>query len=685
MLNIQDIAFLSIEIDGEEVPYAFIQSVELTEGNGALFPAFRIVMGDPNSTYMTGEKALTDGNKFSITIGKSMSDKNCKPRKYRLFGKKPINRAELPQMLMVGIVDAPNLVYAKPIEAYKGTSDAVLKQIAEKAGLQYTGPSSFNGGTMNDSQVWRNSGKNRGVFTQDIARRGWMSPKSGMGLTVTSFCEMRYRNLVDVINTPLDKIQYIFSHNAPKGDSDNNKKFYFVKFANDHSSAGITSGWQNYGSVRTQPGLDGEDSKSDRMEVAVPGKYVAVNQEIAAMVGKVRRDVAPVDMGNSHENYEKAYFQNIKVLALFSQKISVLVEQVTDVQLYDPVIYKQANADPTEPVSTTDVYIVVGKTVSIKAGIFYAERIELARLSLNMKGTAELKQCGSGAAENIDQQSMPDVQIDKKAGDATRSSVQSNLKQIRTGIAQIKSLVAGIKNLRSVMSGNMKPVLDALNELQRQIGVRDPAMAQTVAALIAGVTTLQSNAYMLNNRALLSQTLTNNLLKSLANQMPLIRTSTLTSSDSTISSLGSQASMNIPLLRTSHAMQNITSRIPNALLGTNLTQNLYATINAFDSTVLGACGSWVKEWNMTAGAIKGNYDPNFDNIGTSQLPQIIDASMRNPTLSDDQLNSMLTSGLYRTDPYVAVQGYTAKNQSNIENALGDLRLYNERMMGVSNA
>lgn len=685
MLNIQDIAFLSIEIDGEEVPYAFIQSVELTEGNGALFPAFRIVMGDPYSTYMTGEKALTDGNKFSITIGKSMSDKNCKPRKYRLFGKKPINRAENPQMLIVGIVDAPNLVYAKPIEAYKGTSDAVLKQIADKAGLQYSGPGSCNGATMNDNQVWRNSGKNRGVFAQDIARRGWMSPKSGMGMSITSAGEMRYRNLVDVINTPLPKIQFVFSHNAPKSDEDDSKKFYLVKFANDHSSAGVTSGWQNYGSVRTQPCLSGEDKKSDKMEVAVPGKYVAVNQEIADMVGKVRRDVAPVDMGNVHDNYEKAQFQNLKVLALFSQKMSLMVEQVTDVQLYDPVIYKQANADPTEPVSTTDVYIVVGKTICIKAGTFYAERIEIARLSINMKGTTQLKQCGSGAAENIDQQSMPDVKIDQKAGETTRATVQSNLKQIRTGIAQIRSLVAGIKNLRTVMSGNMTPVIAALTELQRQIGVNDPNMAQNVGVLITATQKLQANAYLLKDRALLSQTLTNNMLKELGNQVPAIRTSTITSNDSTIASLGSQASMNIPLLRTSQAMQNITSRIPSALLGTNLTQNLYAVVGEFDNTVLGACGSWVKEWNMTAGAIKGNYDPMYDNIGTSQLPQAIDASIRNPTLSDSQLNLLLSNGLYRTDPYVAAQSYVARTPISIDNALGDLKLYNERMIGVANA
>lgn len=685
MLNIQDIAFLSIEIDGEEVPYAFIQSVELTEGNGALFPAFRIVMGDPYSTYMTGEKALTDGNKFSITIGKSMSDKNCKPRKYRLFGKKPINRAENPQMLIVGIVDAPNLVYAKPIEAYKGTSDAVLKQIADKAGLQYSGPGSCNGATMNDNQVWRNSGKNRGVFAQDIARRGWMSPKSGMGMSITSAGEMRYRNLVDVINTPLPKIQFVFSHNAPKSDEDDSKKFYLVKFANDHSSAGVTSGWQNYGSVRTQPCLSGEDKKSDKMEVAVPGKYVAVNQEIADMVGKVRRDVAPVDMGNVHDNYEKAQFQNLKVLALFSQKMSLLVEQVTDVQLYDPVIYKQANADPTEPVSTTDVYIVVGKTISIKAGTFYAERIEIARLSINMKGTTQLKQCGSGAAENIDQQSLPDVKIDQKAGETTRATVQSNLKQIRTGIAQIRSLVAGIKNLRTVMSGNMTPVIAALTELQRQIGVNDPNMAQNVGVLITATQKLQDNAYLLKDRALLSQTLTNNMLRELGNQVPAIRTSTITSNDSTIASLGSQASMNIPLLRTSQAMQNITSRIPSALLGTNLTQNLYAVVGEFDNTVLGACGSWVKEWNMTAGAIKGNYDPMYDNIGTSQLPQVIDASIRNPTMSDSQLNLLLSNGLYRTDPYVAAQSYVARTPISIDNALGDLKLYNERMIGVANA
>ena len=231
----------------------------------------------------------------------------------------------------------------------------------------------------------------------------------------------------------------------------------------------------------------------------------------------------------------------------------------------------------------------------------------------------------------------------------------------------------------------MTPVIAALTELQRQIGVNDPNMAQNVGVLITATQKLQDNAYLLKDRALLSQTLTNNMLRELGNQVPAIRTSTITSNDSTIASLGSQASMNIPLLRTSQAMQNITSRIPSALLGTNLTQNLYAVVGEFDNTVLGACGSWVKEWNMTAGAIKGNYDPMYDNIGTSQLPQVIDASIRNPTMSDSQLNLLLSNGLYRTDPYVAAQSYVARTPISIDNALGDLKLYNERMIGVANA
>jgi hypothetical protein len=665
MLNIQDKVFVSISIDDQEVPYSNLMTIDLTEGNAALMPALKIVMSDPASVYKTGDHALTDGNKISIVIAKSINDNKVAVRKYRLFAHKASDNPLNPVMTLVGILDAPKFTTSSVIEAYEGTSDDVLRTVAANGGLTYSGLKEFNGVTAGDSQVWRNVGKNRAVFVQEIARRGWVNNRSGMMCCPTSYGELRYRNLMDVINSKLDKVKFALLHNALNSDTDKNRKCYVVRQAKDHSAAGIMASWTNYGSTRTQPTLDGDGKSLTSMEVKLPGSFLAINKEISDMVGRARRDIAPVDRGNVHEKHEEAVYQNIKALALFSQKMSLLTEEVTELQLLDPVIYRQEDADFTKPVSNSDIYIVVGKTIVIRAGAFYGERIEIERFSLTMKGTADLKMPGTTPSEKG---MLPDVTINKQASDTQQKAATSNLKKLRDQIAAVKAAIAPIKVLMKVIHGDMGPVRDAMQQLSNSIAAGDPNNTSLAAKLLTTtLNTLSGNLTNLKNWSQVSKQLNSNLTGVLAAQVPTIKTSTLNGPDCTIAGLGNQASINMPLLGTSHAVQGLYQKLPYGIAASPVGANLFGAVSVFDNGVKSIAGDWVAQWNDTVACVKDVKEiPDLKTDAGFATVQALNTKLKDST-SESQLTTFLAGESQKSTNqqpnWISVEALTAREQA----------------------
>ena len=128
-----------MKIDGEEVEYANLLSIIATEGNGALIPAIKITISDPTSAF-SSDKTFTDGNEIEITFAKSYQDNQVSPRKYRVFSPHRGNQAFNPVVEIVGILNAPGYITKSARESYKGTSEAVLRQVASKCSLKFSGP-----------------------------------------------------------------------------------------------------------------------------------------------------------------------------------------------------------------------------------------------------------------------------------------------------------------------------------------------------------------------------------------------------------------------------------------------------------------------------------------------------------------------------------------------------------------
>lgn len=490
MISIKGRIYIDITIDGRPLPYSpnLVDRITMTEGGAAMSPAIEIMFND-YSGMLNRELALTDGNEILITVGKSPEDIKTISRQYRLFGMRSITTAFGPRIQAVGLYDAPGYLTGTAREAYKGSTGDVLKQVAEKCKLCYDGPEDFNGKTMNDTQVWRNVCKSRAVFVQEITRHAYLNESSTMTAMLTSLGKLMYRNLSDVIETPIDKIQRVFVHNIDQAFiKENNLTAYEVREARSRSTAGLMNTWQNYGSTRVEHSLSGESAVHDKVDVSTSSEYLPINDTVKKTVERTRIEYTPLDSGNTHKNYQKAMYQNLKLMGLFCEYVSLLTLDVTDVQLLDPVLYRQANADFREPLSISDVYIVVAKTVFVKGGSVYAERLELVRRSLPNKGATELScaptpsQSAASAVPDsvidptstVTSQSLPRAAAFQTMGQPTQAAfdrIKATTPDMRKATSYAMPPINGMTNsIRGIKSGASMNPLQALNAVNAMRG-----------------------------------------------------------------------------------------------------------------------------------------------------------------------------------------------------------------------
>lgn len=458
MINIEGRIYIEIKIDGKPLTGAnLVSSLALLEGTACTAPSLMMILND-NSQTLTKDLCLTDGNQIIVTVGKTPNDLKTVTRQYRLFSVMQMAGQSGPRLQVLGIYDAPKYTTESARDSYEGTSSAVMKQVAEKCKLDYDGPEDFNGRGTVDNQIWLSVSKNRGAFVQqNIAPYAYVDEHSAMYAALTSLGVLKFRNLMDIAATPMADIKYVFLHNIGEGDQDSSKQVYRVDQSKERSDAGLMNSMSNYGSMQIVDGPSGVTQVEDKVDVKTSAPYLAINDQVAQTVGKAKITYGPIDCGNVHDKYYRAEYQNKRQLALFSERVSVLISEPTEVQLFDPVLYKQANADPSRPVRNSDIYIVVAKTIFVVGGQNYGERIELVRMSITEKGAAELKSAEPTSAR---ESSIPDTLVDPSA--AVAANTLGRAKGIMGIVGGIEGQIQAVRAKAENVLNNAKLSLPSL-------------------------------------------------------------------------------------------------------------------------------------------------------------------------------------------------------------------------------
>jgi hypothetical protein len=323
------------------------------------------------------------------------------------------------------------------------------------------------------------------MFVQQLTRNAYLDPHSAMFCTLTSLGQLRYMNMNDVIATPKEKIKRWFTHNTYVHE-DASIVNYLVREAKTRSSAGLINTWQNYGSTRVEHSLGGEQLAHDKVQVKTNAEYLPINKDVKSSVQRSRLEYSPLDCGNTHKNFVKAQYQNLKMLGLFSEHVSILCYDVTDIQPLDVVVYRQANADPKTPVSNSDVYVVIGKTVMVKSAT-YVERLELVRHNIVEKGATELATI-DGASTAVADSVIPNSIIDPTSniGADTLPIAQSlhEITKVTEGsLSELKSSVPDMRKAGGFLKPTLKGLHDTLKTIERVKNAPQMAVAQLKGSL----------------------------------------------------------------------------------------------------------------------------------------------------------------------------------------------------------
>lgn len=268
-----------------------------------------------------------------------------------------------------GYIDASTYWHASTPDAIKGTSYKALSQIASRCGL------AFQGDQTADEQVWIPRNIRYNEWARQISERGYRSDNSCMQLGLNFDKTLTYR---DITNARAVSGNFLFGEYRRDSilvtdiqpDNSAGSMNHFSGYSDelveqDVNRAGV---YRRNSSVQVQKG-EGESS-------------LLINSKIKSAVGQSKIAFAPIDVGNSHPEYEKALYQNRRINNLFSSKLSLVTPSSTNIKLLDRV---QVTLDKTTAYLKmySGEYIVGTRVIHVQSNEYF-EKFELLRKSVGI-------------------------------------------------------------------------------------------------------------------------------------------------------------------------------------------------------------------------------------------------------------------------------------------------------------
>lgn len=388
-LDVQDIAYCTLDIEGSRIPPTknFVDSVYIQDGFAVSVPVLQLILNDERGTLME-DMNLVDGTLVTIKIAKTRE--KVVVRKFRVWGSHKQTTAAGPKLVTTCIIDAPKWTAGVFTEGVRGTSDAVIGQMAQKAGLKYSGPPSCD-----DVQTWLNVNKTRSAFTEDVAMRGYGSGQTCMSRLLTMDYEVRYRDLFAVLK---EAPKWSFLQNTAEGAAKATP--IVIRETQDASASGFATHLMNYGQKQYEHSLNNDGQQSNlTLDAPLMGKSLPVNEDVRGQIAERGARVTytgfdtgtePAPASNLHQHYEKAFYQNFRYLGLFSERVVLMTDECTEATTFDCVEYQHADQDnqefkPSKALSGT--WLLGGKTIWIKAGHKYSELYYLYRAAIMETGS----------------------------------------------------------------------------------------------------------------------------------------------------------------------------------------------------------------------------------------------------------------------------------------------------------
>ena len=327
---------VSVLLDGENFnpSEGQLYSIRIIESCYTFAPTLKLEVLS-NGSVLT-DTPLYDGQKLNVSIasletgieGEESIESEQITVPFRLFNYTvvpfdPLNY----KITLSAIMDVPD-IFASRSESFHGTSSNVFQQMAERIGLTAVVD------PTNDSQVWIRPGLRGGAFLSEVANHSWSNEGDFMVWALRKEGELALLNM----NQKLKRTDADWTFNKQVldigiGSPDVNEVLY--RDYEIRSTSGLQNQLFGYGmDVHTYVIENGERVKIEMDELDRRNVNWNVNKELSTFRN---HDSLPFDCGNTHQNYHKAKYQNLRAQSLFSLQVQCSSRHPRRVKLLDTV------------------------------------------------------------------------------------------------------------------------------------------------------------------------------------------------------------------------------------------------------------------------------------------------------------------------------------------------------------
>ena len=314
-------------------------------------PSIRLTLIDDKNIFNSMIQ-LYDGCKIGINIGNRTDTKVNKTKEDDLAYSLIFSLISSPtfelhtgytKVVLYGILNfLPYWQDRSPI-AISGSSNDTIKTIMQNYGIKYKGTKTY------DNMIWHNFGKSRADFVKDITNRSFVKDGSCM----LSF--FRYDGTFNLINVNSFKdVDYTLVNTGSTVDDD--KSYYFTDI-NYRYNAGINDFTYTY---KTKSYQHSFMKNNDAIEIDNNNKNTKlqdkennlikltktfaeipnINEDDYSNINVCNNFIDSINVGNVHQNWTKAYYQNMRYRSMFNIYCEVYLPYISQIDIGDKVEIK---------------------------------------------------------------------------------------------------------------------------------------------------------------------------------------------------------------------------------------------------------------------------------------------------------------------------------------------------------
>ena len=355
--------FFDFYLNGIQLPLTFnnITSLLISSNIYDILPQLRIHINDNKGILNRG--MLADGSILSVAIGSNTENAMENIMDFALIGVPEEERATNSNNYVIyGVMNYPKFFRQVKPFFFEGTSDNALKKIANYCGMQYEGEITV------DDMVWINGTFNLGQFSHFIRNHGWSNDNSFMMSAVDLDGKLIYRDL----NSLQPKYTIM---NINKSEQENTFYFSDCHFIN---KAGLYNYSFGYETQMTEFGLtsDWDKNFSQLSYTKENSPVLNMSNDMYKNVGLIRNEFFPISVGNVHNNFQKAYYQNKRYKALNSIKAEVYFNKSTPINILDKVNLVVTDGSTKETdMSKASMWVAESKAIAISQQRYFEKFI----------------------------------------------------------------------------------------------------------------------------------------------------------------------------------------------------------------------------------------------------------------------------------------------------------------------